>query len=135
MKNATHLIDIKGIVEMLGPSKAKSFTALHALSGFDTTGRFINIGKKTWIDLFLNLNQSIDEALLTLESENPLSHVKQLEEFVCRLYSSKKHMRGHSKSCHQPSGGGGSSKIVTNSDKEGRGVNPNRDVTAYEKHL
>jgi len=93
MKTAAHLIDIKGIVKMLGESKSKALTALHALSGCDTTGRFINIGKKSWIELFLHCDQSIDEALLTLENENPLSHIDKLEEFVCRLYCSKKHLR------------------------------------------
>ena len=37
------------------------------------------------------------------------------------------------KVCHRPRKGGGSSKIVTNSDKGGRGFKPNSDVTACEK--
>ena len=36
------------------------------------------------------------------------------------------------KVCHRPRGGGGSSKIVTKSDKGGRGVKPNGDVTVYQ---
>ena len=35
------------------------------------------------------------------------------------------------KVCHRPRGGGGSSKIVTKSDKGG-GVKQNSDVTAYQ---
>ena len=35
------------------------------------------------------------------------------------------------KVCHRPRGGGGSSKMVTKSDKGGRGVKQNSDVTAY----
>ena len=39
---------------------------------------------------------------------------------------------GIQKVCHRPRGGGGSSKIVTNSDRGGRGVKPNGDVTVYQ---
>ena len=38
------------------------------------------------------------------------------------------------KVCHRPRGGGGSSKIVTKSDKGGRGVKPNGDVTTSKKY-
>ena len=37
------------------------------------------------------------------------------------------------KVCHRPRGGVGSSKIVTKSDKGGRGVKPNSDVTTSKK--
>ena len=38
------------------------------------------------------------------------------------------------KVCHRPRGRG-SSKIVTNSDKGGKGIKPKSNVTAYEKIL
>ena len=55
MKTTTHLIDICSIVNMLRPNKALALTSLHALSGCDTTGRFLKKGKLKWLDAFFEV--------------------------------------------------------------------------------
>ena len=67
MKTTTHLIDICSIVNMLRPNKALALTSLHALSGCDTTGRFLKKGKLKWLDAFLKSDESMDIALQSLK--------------------------------------------------------------------
>ena len=94
MKTTTHLIDICSIVNMLRPNKALALTSLHALlSGCDTTGRFLKKGKLKWLDAFLKSDESMDIALQSLETADPLYSISKLEELVCRLYCNASHIK------------------------------------------
>ena len=93
MKTTNHLIHICSIVNMLRPNKALALTSLHALSGCDTTGRFLKKGKLKWLDAFLKSDESMDIALQSLETADLLYSISKLEELVCRLYCNASHIK------------------------------------------
>ena len=88
MQTSLHCIDINSIVSSLG-SKAKALSSLHSLSGCDTTGKFITKGKSKWLAVLGVCDDDMVNALLSLESDNPLSQIAMLEKIVCRLYCPK----------------------------------------------
>ena len=85
MQTSLHCIDINGIVSSLG-SKAKALSSLHSLLGCDTTGKFISKDKAKWLGFLGVCDDYMVNALLSLESDNPLSQIAMLEKIVCRLY-------------------------------------------------
>ena len=76
------VIKLKPIVRMLGGAGIASLSALHAMSGCDTTGRFAGKGKTTWWKAFQVADKKIITALANLgTSEN----IGALEKFICQL--------------------------------------------------
>ena len=88
-----HIISIEKVYQKLGPSKARALISLHALSGCDTTGRLLGKRKTSWMSAFLECSEKEVEALLSLQTEDPLKHITILEEFVCKLYCKKKDVK------------------------------------------
>ena len=88
MQTSLHCIDINSIVSSLG-SRAKALSSLHSLSGCDTTGKFITKGKAKWLAVLGVCDDDMVNALLSMESDNPLSQIAMLEKIVCRLYCPK----------------------------------------------
>ena len=56
--------DITGIFSYLGPDKAMGILGWHALTGCDTCGKFALRGKKSWWNLFLELNTEDDKDII-----------------------------------------------------------------------
>ncbi len=69
-KTSIHMVSctlqIKPFWEALGTEKAKAFPAFHAFSGADITGKFANIGKTTWFEIFLKTTTDVINALTLL---------------------------------------------------------------------
>ena len=86
MKTSTHVIDINSITKMLDLVKSLSLASVHALSGCDTTGRFLKKGKSKWFSLFMKIEKQ------SLESSEPLRFLSKLEELICNLYCNAKHI-------------------------------------------
>ena len=86
-------IDIKERCDVIGPEKSKALIGVHNFTGADWDGKFFNISKRTWITKFLALTPG-DEIVGTLQKFGSIdepgeSDIKQMEKFVCNVYSSK----------------------------------------------
>ena len=60
--------------------------SLHALSGCDTTVRFLGKQRKAWCNVF---NKCTDEhffVISSIQSENPLSHIDLIKECHALLF-------------------------------------------------
>lgn len=93
-------IDVIGRVKAIGRRKCQGLIGLHNFSGADWGGKFIGISKKTWVNLYLMLDEGdpiiecfreLGERDVTMEMVNDdfPQELKGLEEFVCRAYCSK----------------------------------------------
>lgn len=56
---ASGTVKIQPVWSKLGESRAKALPALHAFSGADNTGKFADIGKAMWFQLFLKADEHI----------------------------------------------------------------------------
>ncbi len=75
----------------LGTEKAKAFPAFHAFSGADITGKFANIGKTTWFEIFLKTTTDVINALTLLSTASEVTDGIQsaIAKFVCAAYCPK----------------------------------------------
>ena len=82
---------IEPIWTALGSARAKALPGIHASSGTDNTGRFLWIGKKTWLTLFMDAGEDITETFVTLCREEGVSEklLLNLSKFVCTAYHPK----------------------------------------------
>ena len=85
------MIDLKPIVNALGPTKTAALPAFHSLTGSDNTGNFAGKGKLTCWKIFLQSNDDTISSLAKLGTEeNPEEEtVDAVERFVCQLYLPK----------------------------------------------
>ncbi|CAH3141295.1 unnamed protein product [Porites lobata] len=82
------IIELKPIVETLGPEKIAALPAFHALSGADNTGSFSGKGKLLCWKIFAEVDSSIITALAELgQAAHPNEEiVAAIEKFVCLPY-------------------------------------------------
>lgn len=82
------MIELKPIVQTLGPEKIAALPAFHALSGADNTGSFSGKGKLLCWKIFAEADPSIISALAELgQAAHPNEEiVAAIEKFVCLLY-------------------------------------------------
>ena len=83
-----HIIELKPIVETLGPEKIAALLAFHALSGADNTGSFSGKGKLLCWKIFAEADSSIIAAIAELgRATHPNEEiVAAIEKFVCLVY-------------------------------------------------
>ena len=92
-------IDVMERVNTIGIHKSQGLVGLHNFSGADWGGKFVGISKKKWADAYLKLKE--DDLVVAcfgqlgnspiraeLVDDDLPPHVKQLERFVCQVYSS-----------------------------------------------
>lgn len=92
-------IDVIERVQVIGRHKCQGLIGLHNFSGADWGGKFVGITKKTWISAYMALDdndsvvscfQELGDCSIPKElinGELP-AQVKDLERFVCQVYSS-----------------------------------------------
>ncbi|CAB3980183.1 Hypothetical predicted protein [Paramuricea clavata] len=87
-------------VQVIGSHKCQGLIGLHNFSGADWGGKFVGITKKTWVGAYMELDKDdpsincfweLGEGPIPTELvDNELpAQVKDLEQFVCRVYCSK----------------------------------------------
>ena len=76
------IIDVHPIFNALGKLKSRALLAFHALTGCDTTGKFLGIGKGTWFKTFLKADDNMVEAIRIIAHEKPLKYIDHLERFM-----------------------------------------------------
>ena len=92
-------IDVMERVNTIGIHKSQGLVGLHNFSGADWGGKFVGISKKKWADAYLKLKEDdLVVACFGQLGNSPIRaelvdndlppHVKQLERFVCQVYSS-----------------------------------------------
>ena len=88
---ASGIFEVEPIWTNLGAERAKSLPAFHAFTGSDNTGRFSRIGKATWLNVYLQTDDTFLEALRLLSQTSPVTDELQstLAKLVCIPYSSK----------------------------------------------
>ena len=84
-------IDVEPIARALGRQRANALPALHALSGADTVGKFNQLGKATWMKIFMKSGSDTIGALEQLLTVNETSEqqLAVLASFVCAAYCPK----------------------------------------------
>ena len=82
------VIDVEPIARALGRQRANALPALHASSGADTVGKFNQLGKATWMTIFMKSGSDTIGALEQLLTVNETSeqHLARLASFVCAAY-------------------------------------------------
>ena len=82
------------IYHALGERRALVLRGFHALSGCDTTGRILGKSKTAWWKAFVTASERVIQALNELGvGDEPCEQVLSgCEEFICQLFSSKKHV-------------------------------------------
>ena len=85
------VIDVEHIARALGRQRANVLPALHAFSGADTVGKFNQLGKATWMTIFMKSGSDTIGALEQLLTVNETSeqHLTMLASFVCDAYCLK----------------------------------------------
>ena len=81
-------VSLTKIAESLGVTSSKALLALHALTGCDTTGKFVGIGKGTWVKRFV-LAKHIEDfmsVLSTFEYGVTENMVTKFSSFICSVY-------------------------------------------------
>ena len=92
-------IDVVERVRAIGSLKCQGLIGLHNFTGADWGGKFVGITKKTWVGAYMKLDESDsvvtcfrqlgDGAIPTELVDGDLPpQVKDLERFVCQVYSS-----------------------------------------------
>ena len=64
------VIDAKPIARTHGRQRANALPALHAFSGADTVGKFNQLGKSTWLTIFMKSGSDTIGALEQLLTVN-----------------------------------------------------------------
>ena len=93
MQTSHHIISIGAVYRRLGPLKSIALLCLHALSGCDTCGRLLGKRKTSWMSIFMECSRKELEALISLQTDEPLSQINVLEELVCKLYCKTKSVK------------------------------------------
>jgi len=86
-------------VRVIGRHKCQGLIGLHNFSGADWGGKFVGITKKTWVSAYMKLDdddsivncfRELGQGALPTELVNGdlPPQVKDLERFVCQVYSS-----------------------------------------------
>ena len=85
------VIDVEPIARALGRQRANTLPALHAFSGADTVGKFNQLGKTTWMNIFMKSGSDTMGALEQLLTVNESSEqqLTMLASFVCDAYCLK----------------------------------------------
>ena len=85
------VIDVEPIARALGRHRAHALPALHAFSGADTVGKFNQLGKATWMNIFMKPGSDTIGALEQLLTVNETSEqqLAELASFVCAAYCPK----------------------------------------------
>ena len=88
-----HFIPLLPIYTALGERRVLSLRGFHALSGCDTTSRILGKSKTAWWNAFVTASDRVIQALIELGvGDEPCVQVLSgCEEFICQLFSSKKH--------------------------------------------
>ena len=92
-------IDVMERVRVIGRHKCQGLIGLHNFSGADWGGKFVGITKKTWVSAYMKLDdddsivncfRELGKSALPTELVNGdlPPQVKDLERFVCQVYSS-----------------------------------------------
>lgn len=93
-------IDVRERVQAIGHRKCQGLIGIHNFSGVDWGGKFVGITKKSWVNAYLQLDnedsvtdcfRELGEGVLPtclVNGELP-PQIKSLENFVCRVYSSR----------------------------------------------
>ena len=86
------IIELKPIVETLGPEKIAALPAFHALSGADNTGSFSGKGKLLCWKIFAEADSSVITTLAELgQAAHPNEEiVAAIEKFVCLPYQPRR---------------------------------------------
>ena len=92
-------IDVVERVNAVGVSKCEGLIGLHNFTGADWGGKFVGISKKTWVEAYMKLPEAdpivtcfrqLGSGFLSpqLIDDDLPPGVKDLEKFVCQVYSS-----------------------------------------------
>ena len=93
-------IDVVERANAIGRAKSQGLVGFHHFTGADWGGKFVGITKKTWVEAYWKLEEDDPVVACFGQLGNSLirpelvdgdlpSHVKDLEKFVCQVYSSK----------------------------------------------
>ena len=87
----SEVIDVEPIARALGRQRANALPALHAFSGADTIGTFNQLGKTTWLKIFMKSGSYTISALelLLIVNETSEQQLAMLVSFVCDAYCPK----------------------------------------------
>ena len=85
------VIDVEPIVRALGRQRANALPALHAFSGADTVGKFNQLGKAAWLNIFMKSGSNTIGVLeqVLIVNETSAQHIAMLGSFVCDAYCPK----------------------------------------------
>ena len=72
MSMVSGVIDVETIAPSLGRQRANALPALHAFSGADTVGKFNQLGKATWLKMFMKSGKGTIGALEQLPVVRPV---------------------------------------------------------------
>lgn len=90
--NSQRFVNVSKIYESLGSTVCKALPAFHAFTGCDFNPAFYRLGKKKpW--LFFLANEHYQEAFANIQDptgEKYEATFKTLEDFVCKIYGTKK---------------------------------------------
>ena len=92
-------IDVVEQVHAIGSLKSQGLIGFHNFTGADWGGKFVGISKKTWVGAYMKLDESdpvvtcfrqLGDGIIPTELvDNDLPpQMKDLERFVCQVYSS-----------------------------------------------
>ena len=87
----SRVIDLEPIARALGRQRANALPALHAFPGADTVGKCNQLGKATWLKIFMQSGNDTIGALeqLLIVNETNAQHLAMLASFVCDAYYPK----------------------------------------------
>ena len=85
MSMVSAVIEVEPIARALGRRRANALPALHAFSGADTFGKFNQLGKATWLKIFMKSGCDTIGALEQLLTVNETSeqHLVSYPCFIC----------------------------------------------------
>ena len=88
MSMVSRVINVEPVACALGRQRALALPALHAFSGADTVGKFNQLGKATWLKIFMKSGSDTIEALQQVLIVNEISaqQLARLASFVCDAY-------------------------------------------------
>ena len=91
MSMVSGVIDVEPIARALGRQMANALPALHAFSGADTVGKFNQLGKAAWLNIFMKSGSDTIGVLeqLLIVKETSAQHLAMLGLFVCDAYCPK----------------------------------------------
>ena len=88
---ASGIVEVNAIWTSLGADRIMALPLFHAFTGADNTGRFAGIGKATWLNMFLKVDDYFLRSLLMLSQTSDLTEdmVTILAKFACTAYRPK----------------------------------------------